>query len=184
MKSPDQSVVNELGKTHLYTGSGKGKTTALIGLAVRASGYRLKTCIGQFMKGRKCGEHVAIGEYLKDYIEIEQYGGEEFLLLGKPPDERDYQKAQDGLIRINEKLHSGKYHLVMLDEVCVAVSFGLLMAYQVVELIQTRPKRVELIVSGRWAHPTIIAAVDLVTEMTPMKHYFDQGVNARKGIEE
>jgi cob(I)alamin adenosyltransferase len=179
----DPAVVAGLGQVQLYTGDGKGKTSICLGIALRAAGHRLKTYIGQFTKGHPTGEIAAISRYLSPVVTIEQYGRERFIMIDGPPEEQDYALAQRGLHRIRKAIHSGDYNIVICDEINVAVAFGLIMSYQVVDLINTRPPCVELVLSGRYAHPAVIAAAGLVMEVTPVKHYFEQGVMARKGIE-
>lgn len=184
MLIPDKAVVEKLGRTQVYTGASKGKTTACVGLAVRAAGHGLRTYMGQFLKGRPTGEMAAIKAYLKDLIDIEQYGTPEFVGLAASPKESDYELARRGLERAREKMLSGKYHIVILDEINVALSMGLIELSDVERLIREKPERVELILSGRGASPRIIELADLVTEMRVVKHYYDKGVAARKGIEE
>ena len=177
-------IKTNLGQCHVYTGDGKGKTTACLGLALRAAGHGLKVFIGQFTKGRPTGEAAAIKRHLSEFITQEHYGREKFMMIDGPPETEDYNWAQAGLKKAEEAIRSGKYDMVILDEINIAVSFGLIMSYQVTGLIDTRPAGVELILSGRYAHPDVIAKADLVTEMKMVKHYFSQGVMARKGIEE
>lgn len=181
---PGQSAVNALGQVHVYTGDAKGKTTACMGLALRAAGHGLHVYIGQFMKGRPTGEIVAVRERLSDLIVTEQYGREGFVMLPDPPRQDDYTLALSGLGRAREMMLSGRFHLVILDEALVAVSFGLIAPWVLVDFIRARPRRVELVMSGRWAQAAILKEADLVTEMRMVKHYFEKGVAARKGIEE
>jgi len=183
MSEADKYITDKLGKVHVYTGAAKGKTTACVGLAVRAAGHGLKTYIGQFLKGRPTGEVTTIREHLGDYIEIEQFGREGFVRGGGSKDE-DRRLAQKGLERVREILRAGKHHLVILDEINVAVFIGLVDVGQVEELVKGKPEKVELVLSGREASPKIMELADLVTEMKKVKHYFDNGLPARKGIEE
>jgi len=184
MENPAEAIKSELGRVQVYTGDAKGKTTACVGLAVRAAGHGLRTYMGQFMKARPTGELTAIRKHLGDYIEIEQYGRGGFVCAPGPPEDMDYDLAVKGLARAGEKLRSGEYHIVILDEINVAVSFGLVTVYDLEKLIIERPERVELVLSGRNAHPRIIELADLVTEMRMIKHYFNQGLASRIGIEE
>lgn len=182
MMQPDESIVNELGQVHVYTGDAKGKTTAALGLALRAVGRGLKIYIGQFMKKRHCGEHEAIEKYLADHVKVEQFGTGIFA-FGEPRQE-DYDVARDGFEKTRFALHSGKYNMVIMDEINVAVSAGVVNVEDVLQLVNEKPKNVELVLTGRSGHPKIIEAADLVTEMKIIKHYYDSGVSSRKGIEE
>ena len=168
-----------LGFVQVYTGLGKGKTTAALGLALRAVGNGLKVYIGQFMKGTEYGE-LKIQEYTNGSVEIEQYGTEN---LVHQITEEDEKLAQEGLNTCFEKIKSEKYDLVILDEINVAVYFKLIDVKNVLKLIDQKPKNVELVLTGRYAHEDIIEKADLVTEMMEIKHYFQNGVEARKGIE-
>jgi len=170
------------GYVQVYTGDGKGKTTAALGLALRAAGWGLRTFICQFMKKHPYGEVEAIRQMIP-LITIEQYGKETFVQMGKQEPE-DYQLARQGLERARQVLRSGEYELVILDEINVALHFGLLPVPEVLELIDSKPAHVELVLTGRRAPQEILDRADLVTEMRAIKHYYDQGVPARKGIEE
>ena len=184
MREPDPSDVNALGQVHVYTGDAKGKTTACMGLALRAAGHGFRVYVGQFMKERATGEIVAARERLPDLIVTEQYGREGFVMLPGPPRDEDYTLALGGLARAGGMMRSGRFHMVILDEVLVAVSFGLIAPWVLVDFIRARPSNVELILSGRGAHPAILQEASLVTELRMVKHYFEKGVPSRKGIEE
>lgn len=171
------------GYVQVYTGTGKGKTTAALGLALRAAGHGLRTYIGQFMKGRPSGEHRA-AKRLGAFITIEAYGGEEFLHPDAPPSPVEVARAREGLARGRAAMLSGDYRIVVLDEVCVAIRFGLLSAAEVLAVVRERPEGVELVLTGRGAPPELLAAADLVSDIRCVKHYLDQGVEAREGIEE
>jgi cob(I)alamin adenosyltransferase len=170
----------ERGYVQVYTGDGKGKTTAALGLALRASGYGLRTYIGQFMKGQPCGETRALAGHA--LITLEQYGDVR-CIHREEVTPAHLAQARQGLARARAAMLSGEYALVVLDEVCVAIWFGVLALGDVVALLDERPSNVELLLTGRRAPPELLARADLVTEMREVKHYYAQGVNARIGIE-
>lgn len=170
------------GYVHVYTGNSKGKTTAALGLALRAAGRGLKTYMGQFMKGQKYGELKAI-EMLKPYITIEQYGKDTLLHVQNPPNAEDIKMAQIGLAKGKAAMLSGEYNLVILDEINVANYFNLITVEEMLDIIKLKPDGVELIFTGRYAPEEIIEAADLVTEMKEIKHYYTRGIEAREGIE-
>jgi len=168
------------GHIQIYTGDGKGKTTAAIGLAVRAAGHGLKSYIGQFMKGQSYGELAALRKHPD--ITVEQYGDTE-CIHREDVTPQHVTRAYDGLERAREAMLSGKYDIVVLDEVCVAIWFGLLDLQEVLHVLDQRPESVELVMTGRNAPPALVDRADLVTNMQAVKHYYDQGVAARDGIE-
>ncbi|MBE9550455.1 MAG: cob(I)yrinic acid a,c-diamide adenosyltransferase [Proteobacteria bacterium] len=168
------------GYVQIYTGDGKGKTTAALGLALRAAGAGLKVFIAQFVKGKPTAEMNSIARF-SDLITLRQYGLGRF--LGNAPDPEDVQAARAGLEEVRQVLFSGEYKVVVLDEANIAVNCGLFAVESLLELIESRPADVELIITGRYADTRIIAKADLVTEMKKIKHYYDAGVEARKGIE-
>jgi cob(I)alamin adenosyltransferase len=168
------------GYVHIYTGDGKGKTTAALGLALRAAGHGMRTYIGQFMKGHPYGELEALVGH--PAITIEQYGDTHFIRREEMTTEHVAQ-AYCGLERAREAMHSNRYDLVVLDEINVAIWFGLVSVEDVLALLESRPLNVELILTGRGAPQRLIDRADLVTEMQELKHYYQQGVTAREGIE-
>lgn len=171
----------ELGLVHIYTGDGKGKTTAALGLALRAAGYGMRTYIGQFMKGHSYGE-LAGARLLAPYLTIEQYGRPSFVHLHQATPE-DIRLAHEGLEKARAAMRSGDYAIVVLDEVCVALHFGLLSVEEVLAFLEEKPKGVELVLTGRRAPEELIARADLVTEMREVKHPYYRGIPARRGIE-
>jgi cob(I)alamin adenosyltransferase len=168
------------GYVQVYTGNGKGKTTAALGLAVRAAGAGLRIFFAQFIKKRKCSEHVLLEE-LQDRITVKQYG--RGFILSKKPTAADIKAAREGYEEVKKILLSKEYELVVLDEANVAVHYGLLTPQDILELIASKPKNVELVITGRYADEQVMEAADLVTEMREIKHYRGMGVDARRGIE-
>ncbi len=168
------------GLIQVYTGDGKGKTTAALGLALRATGAGLKVFIGQFVKGAEYSEIKALRQ-LAPGIEIKQYGRRCF--IKDKPDEEDIRLAQNGLVEMESVIQSGDYDLVILDEANIAVYYNLFSVDELLKVVQNRPKQVEIVITGRNADPRIIAAADLVTEMREIKHYYQKGIAARLGIE-
>ena len=170
----------EVGYVQVYTGDGKGKTTAALGLALRASGHGMHTYIGQFLKGQQYGELDALRDHA--CITIEQYGDPRCIRREEVTPEHIAQ-ARVGLERAREAMLSDKYEIVVLDEVNVAIWFGLLEMEDVLAFLDQKPERVEVILTGRRAPQELIDRANLVTEMREVKHYYVQGVVAREGIE-
>lgn len=171
------------GYIQVYTGNGKGKTTAALGQALRAAGHGKKTYIGQFLKGQKYGELESIMK-LKPWITIAQFGRDTFIHVAKgDPDTIDIQKARAGLEACTQAMLSGNYDIIVLDEINVAIHLGLVKEKSVLTFLERKPKHIEVILTGRYAPDTIIKKADLVTEMKEIKHYYSTGVRARTGIE-
>jgi cob(I)alamin adenosyltransferase len=168
------------GYVHVYTGDGKGKTTAALGLALRAAGAGWNVFIAQFAKGMSTSELAAL-ERFDDRITIRQYGRDSFL-RGEPADS-DCLSAERGLTECAAAIASGGYRLVILDEANVAPLLRLFPVERLLTLIDARPPGVELVLTGRGAHPCVLERADLVTEMREVKHYYRRGVLARTGIE-
>ncbi len=168
------------GYIQVYTGNSKGKTTAAIGLALRAAGAGLKVFIAQFIKKRRCSEHKALDRF-KDLITVKQYGTG-FLKEGRPT-KSEIDAAQRGFKEVKDVILSKTYDIVILDEINVATHRGLLSIDDILDLIEKKPANVELILTGRYADERIIEMADLVTEMKEIKHYYKRGVKARRGIE-
>jgi cob(I)alamin adenosyltransferase len=168
------------GYIQIYTGDGKGKTTAAIGLALRASGHGLKTYIGQFMKGQHYGELTPLRN--NPLITVEQYG-DEGCFHKEEVTPQHIAHAHEGLKRAEQAMASGQYDIVILDEINVAIWFELITEKEVLQLIERRPAPLELVLTGRRAPKSLIQKADLVTEMQEVKHYYRQGVEARDGIE-
>jgi len=170
------------GYIQVYTGNGKGKTTAALGLALRAAGHGLRTYIGQFLKGHGYGELESV-KPLSSLITIEQFGRKGFIHVTESPDEEDVLSAKKGLKKCLQAMRSQKYRIIVLDEVNVAVYFKLLTEEEVHKLLDQKPDDVEVILTGRYAPSSFIKRADLVTEMKEKKHYYQKGVQAREGIE-
>jgi cob(I)alamin adenosyltransferase len=174
-----QAKPRRTGLVQLYTGNGKGKTTASLGLALRSSGQGMRVCILQFMKGAKrCGEHKFIERW--PAFEIIQPASRS--CFDRPEEERR-AAAREALALASSLMGSGRYDVLILDEALTSLRFGLLSSRDVLELIASKPVELELVLTGRGAPQEIIEAADLVTEMTPVKHPIDKGVRARRGIE-
>src|SRR6056297_412882 len=169
----------EKGMLQVYTGDGKGKTTAAIGLAVRAAGAGLKVFIGQFVKSMEYNEIKILKNI--DNIDVEQYGLNCF--IEKEPEQKDIKAAQEGLKEIREILTSDKYDVVILDEANIAVYFDLFSVDELINVIDSRNEGIEVIVTGRKAKEKLMDKADLVTDMQEIKHYYEKGVQARDGIE-
>jgi cob(I)alamin adenosyltransferase len=172
----------EQGLIQVYTGNGKGKTTAALGLAFRATGRGLKVCMIQFMKGGgPYGEQIA-AERLAPQLTIIQTGRPGWVDKDNPH-EKDKELAREALAMAAKAVTGGEYDLVILDEVNGAVSMGLLPVDDLLALMRDKPPLVELVLTGRNAHEKVIEGADLVTEMREVKHYYKTGVPARVGIE-
>ena len=170
----------EKGFIQVYTGNGKGKSTAAIGQAVRAAGYGLKTYFVMFMKEFPYNEVKSL-EKLKDFITIVQVGKDDFVYKKVPPSEEEKSKVKNALAEAKGKMLSGKYDLIVLDEIFVSIYFGLISKEEVISFIDEKPENVELIMTGRYCPQEIIDKADLVTEMKEVKHYYEKGVLGKKG---
>ncbi len=172
----------ERGLVQVYTGNGKGKTTAALGLALRAVGRELRVCMIQFVKGSEpCGEHLA-AKLLAPHLTIVQTGHKGWLGRKKPGPEVT-ACARRAFEMAHRAVTGAEYDLVILDEINIAVFYELVSVEELLQLIQEKAKHVELVLTGRNAAPEVMAAADLVTEMREIKHYFKAGVPARIGIE-
>ena len=168
------------GYIQIYTGNGKGKTTAAFGLALRAVGAGLKVYIAQFVKGIEYSELKSV-KRLSDLITLRQYGLGFF--LNREPNKEDIRVAREGLKEVREIMCSGKYDLIILDEANVAIYHNLFSVEDLLDFMRAKPENVELVITGRMADSRIIESADLVTEMKEIKHYYHSGVEARIGIE-
>lgn len=172
----------EKGYVQLYTGNGKGKTTAALGLALRAAGAGLSVIIIQFMKGQHYSELEGV-KLLGDAVTIEQYGSPEFCRPDDSQIREHFDLAQKGLARAQEVLMNVQYNIVILDEIVTAHLFKLIPLDEILKLFEMKPESTELIITGRGAPKKLIRQCDLVTEMKEIKHYYHDGVMERKGIE-
>ncbi|MFO7677445.1 MAG: cob(I)yrinic acid a,c-diamide adenosyltransferase [Thermoplasmatota archaeon] len=170
----------EKGYIHIYTGNGKGKTTAAIGLGVRSVGDGLLVYMIQFMKGRRYSEIDAL-EHMGNFTVV-QFGRDEFVSK-KNPEQIDIDLAREGFEHAKTIIQSGKYSVVILDEINVAVDYGLIPLEEVIELMKTKPSTVELVLTGRYAHPEMVRYADLVSELLEIKHPYQAGIESRKGID-
>ncbi|HHE37412.1 MAG TPA: cob(I)yrinic acid a,c-diamide adenosyltransferase [Candidatus Cloacimonetes bacterium] len=165
---------------HIYTGNGKGKTTASLGLIIRALGNKKKVCLIQFMKKNYVYGEIKFLEKQQN-IDIFQFGTDQ-LIDPNNPDEIDFIEAEAGYEKAKEVLKSGKYDLIVIDEINVAVEWKLLPLEKQLELLNIKTDA-EVVMTGRYAREEVIDKADLVTEMKEVKHYFSKGVQARKGVE-
>ena len=172
------------GLTIVYTGKGKGKTTAALGIALRATGYKKKICMIQFIKGSWHYGEMESSKRLEPEFEMVAIGkGFVGIIDDKSPKE-DHQKIAKEAIRIsNEKIQSGKYDIVILDEVNYAVNLNLISLDDVLNLIKSKPENMDLVLTGNYAKEEVIEVADLVTEMKEIKHPFQKGIKAKEGID-
>jgi cob(I)alamin adenosyltransferase len=168
------------GLVQIYTGDGKGKTTAALGLALRACGRDLKVFIAQFAKGMFYGELEALQRF-EPQITLHQYGRKTF--IHDEPNEEDVRLARAGWREIQEVIARGDCDLLIVDEIGIALHYRLITLEEVRELIRRKPETVELVLTGRKIPEELYPQADLVTEMREIKHYYNAGVQARKGIE-
>ena len=168
------------GLIHVYTGNGKGKTTASLGLALRALGRGYRVYIIQFMKGRNFGELISFKKFKN--LTIEQFGSGKFINKANLK-ESDIKLAQGGLAKARKIMKEGKYKLFILDEINCAIEWKLIKINDIIDLIKNKPQKLELVLTGRYAHPKVKALADYLTIMKEGKHPYKKGVQARKGIE-
>jgi cob(I)alamin adenosyltransferase len=169
------------GYFQIYTGNGKGKTTAALGLAMRAAGAGLSVYIGQFVKSMEYHEIGILRDRFPE-VTVELYGIEG-CIIDRQPDELDRKSVEDGFVSAMSALTSKKYDLVIFDEITIPMYFGLLSEAKALSLVSAKPASTELVMTGRYAPLSLIEAADLVTDMTEVKHYYSKGVLARDGIE-
>jgi cob(I)alamin adenosyltransferase len=169
------------GYVQVYTGTGKGKTTAALGLALRAAGAGLTVFIAQFIKKKRCSEHKAL-ERFNDLITYRHYGTG--LLRGVSPSGEAVDAAQNGFEEVRRIVTSAQYDLVILDEINTAAHYNLVGVEDILSLLDVKPTGTEMVLTGRYADDRVMEKADLVTEMKEIKHYYKKGVKARKGIED
>ena len=170
------------GYTHVYTGNGKGKTTAAIGLAIRAAGAGLRVYFLQIMKNFPYSELKSLEAFRPDII-VEQAGDDAFVLEKREPNESEKSEIKRALKDVIDLMKQKTYDVFVLDEICVATYFKLLTAKEILDIIEQKPDDVELVLTGRYCPEEVISRADLVTEMKEIKHYYQQGVLSRKGID-
>ena len=171
------------GLIQVYTGDGKGKTTAALALALRAVGHGMKVLMIQFMKGGTEIGEVKAAQKLAPYLTIVPMGRETFVPKDNPHPE-DIKIAREGLLLSQKAIQNKEYDVVILDEINVAIEYGLVSISDLLQLLDSKPKEVEIVLTGRNARPELLEKADLVTEMVKRKHYFNEGVPARKGMED
>lgn len=174
-------MAEKKGLVQIFTGEGRGKTSAALGSVLRAVGHGLRIYIVFFMKGDYPYGEIAALSHLPN-VDIAKFGGLKFVYPDHIKPE-DIAQAKAALASAREAMLSGKYDLIVLDEVNVATAYNLVELDEVIRLIKDKPPNVELILTGRYADPKLVEAADLVTEMLKIKHPYDKGVPARKGIE-
>lgn len=174
----------EHGYIQIYTGDGKGKTTASLGLALRALGHGWNVLIIQFTKGDSAtsyGEIVSASQYLPN-LDVKQFGMDRVVYSHNICMD-DFKEAKKGWECAKEAINSGKYQLIILDEINICIAMNMVKVSDVKDTLLNKPESLEIVLTGRNAHPELKALAHLVTEMKPIKHYFDVGVMARQGIE-
>jgi cob(I)alamin adenosyltransferase len=171
------------GLVEVYTGNGKGKTSAALGLALRAIGRGFKVCFVCFFKKNISGEALAAKKYLSGKLEIYQAGRPGFIWVDTKPLPKDYELARSALEQAKKLVEGEEFDIVVLDEINPALDLGLVSVDEVLKLIKEKPPNVELILTGRGAPKEIIEAADLVTDMVEVKHWYNKGISGRLGIE-
>lgn len=166
----------------VYTGDGKGKTTAAMGHALRTVGHGNKVLVIQFMKGKKYGEVLAAEKYLAGMLTMVQCGLDSFVMKNNPASV-DIELARQGLALAKKAAASGDYQTIILDEINVALDFKLVPMEEVIELIKTKPAPLDLIFTGRYAPSELIELADMVSEVREIKHHLSRGIKERAGIE-
>ena len=168
----------------VYTGNGKGKTTAALGLAIRAVGYEHKVCMLQFIKGSWHYGEMDSSKKLEPNFELIAIGkGFVGILDDNSPREEHEKYAAEALRICREKINSGNYNVVILDEVNYAINLGLINVQEIIKLIKEKPSNLDLVLTGRDVKEEIVELADLVTEMKEIKHPFKSGIKAKKGID-
>lgn len=175
------------GFVHIYTGDGKGKTTAALGMAIRAAGWGWRVLIIQFLKGGKdYGERKAVDVLSIKYkglsIKMESCGRKKFV-DPKKLTKKDFEEVEKAIKIWETEMKSGKWEMIILDEINVAIKFGLVSLEKVLTLIKEKPRNIELVLTGRWAHPKIKELADYVSEIKEIKHPYKKKIKARKGVE-
>lgn len=175
--------MNRMGCIQVYTGNGKGKTTAALGMALRAAGRGMKSYFIQFLKQGDYGELTAVARHLQPWVTIEQFGLPDFHYSGNEVSAEEQAAARNGLAVARRVLREGLHEIVVLDEVNTLLHFGILPLAEVLDVIDGRPPHVELVLTGRYAPAEIQERADLITEMREVRHYYQKNIPARLGIE-
>jgi cob(I)alamin adenosyltransferase len=173
----------ELGYIQVYTGNGKGKTTAALGLALRAAGRGMKTYMAQFLKKGEYGELLAVKRFLPELIVIEQFGLPEFHHQENGVSAVEKEAAEAGMEAANKAIAGGDYRIVVLDEINTLLHFKIIPVEPVLQLLAEKPAALEVILTGRYAPAEILARADLITDMQEIRHYYQNKISARIGIE-
>jgi cob(I)alamin adenosyltransferase len=173
----------EQGRIQVYTGNGKGKTTAALGLALRAAGRGMRTYIAQFLKKGEYGELLAVRDHLAEWITICQFGLPEFHHQEQGVSADEIAAAEAGLAAAAAAMADGRYAILVLDEINTLLHFKIIPPEPVLNLMEQKPPALELVLTGRYAPQAILDRADLVTDMREIRHYFQKGVQARTGIE-
>ncbi|MCS7053185.1 MAG: cob(I)yrinic acid a,c-diamide adenosyltransferase [Ignavibacterium sp.] len=170
------------GYIQIYTGNGKGKTTAAIGQVVRAAGFGLKSYLACFMKEFPYSEFESLKKF-EGLIKVESFGKDDFVYRREYPKDEELQAIRLGLDKSKDAMIKEKYDLIVLDEICVCHYFKIFSVDEIIDFIKLKPENTELILTGRYCPQELFEYADLITEMKEIKHYYSQGVNARRGIE-
>ncbi len=168
------------GYIHIYTGNGKGKTTASLGLGLRAAGAGYKVHMFQFMKGRRYSELDGLEKV--DNFTISQHGRDEFVNK-ENPEQVDIDLAREGFSKAKELINSNSYDMIILDEINVAVDFNLISLNDMLKLVEEKPEKLEIVLTGRYANPELIKIADYVSEILEIKHPYQIGIKSRKGVD-
>lgn len=172
------------GRIHVYTGEGKGKTTAALGLALRALGHGYSVLVIQFLKNHRDLGELKFQNYIHPKLQVLQFSQTGTIDLANPSS-MDIYYTREGLNHARTVLQAREWRpdLLILDEINVAVHYGLLPLQEMIDFLDNKPQNTEIILTGRYAHPALMEKADLVTEMTPIKHYFTDDFRVRKGLE-
>ena len=176
-------MIAQPGFIQVYTGNGKGKTTAALGLALRAAGWGMRTYVAQFLKKGESGELLAVQRYLPELIVIEQFGLPEFHHPENGVSIVEKKAAEAGMGAVQRAMAGGDYRIVVLDEINTLLHFKIITVEPVLRLLAEKPEELELILTGRYAPEAILARADLITDMRETRHYCQKKIPARTGIE-
>ena len=181
-KHGDNFMQNKTGLIQIYTGNGKGKTTAAFGQALRLIGHGGKVCVIQFMKGRKYGECLAAEKHLAGKLDIHLSGLDSFVMRDNPA-LVDIELAQGGLKLAQEVITLKNYDMLILDEINIAIDFNLVELSDVVNIVNNKPTDMDMILTGRYAPPELLVLADTVTEIQEVRHHYQTGIKEKAGME-